>query len=117
MTMNDIPLIDGDDLVDVLNRWATIGLVPSDIETLLSDAAAEILRLRDGWGVWHAEYMEADNEANLWKGIADSLYHLSKFLVVTMRNQQGIDNPIDNNPIITMMVNEALTTYEELNTP
>lgn len=77
------PSRSGDDIAATLNRWATLGLVPADIETLLTDAASEIVRLRDGWGVWHAEYMEADANANLWKALADILYLAAHSLVAT----------------------------------
>lgn len=75
--------IHGDDIAATLTRWAALGLVPSDIERLMADAAAEIVRLRDGWGMWHAEYMESDADANLWRGMADILYLAAHSLITT----------------------------------
>lgn len=77
------PMHGGEDIAATLTRWTTLGLVPTDIETLLTDAASEIVRLRDGWGVWHAEYMEADANANLWKALADILYLAAHSFVAT----------------------------------
>lgn len=110
--LGDVDSPDGDDGHDIaatLTRWASMGLVPPDVEVLLSEAAEEIVRLRDGWGVWHAEYMEADADANLWKTLADHLYFSSRFLVA---NRRTVDNGGDTSPVMWMILEDALSAYE-----